>query len=175
MAVNCGSCAMPKTCELNSLNCVGPAEGLGSLALTGMAPGGTEKGSTQRAKAGGDHNLIRTDHRARSLESMHFLKSQSTPTAAANLAIAGSLATLLYCTLRCHFHMRPWLVAAEHAGSFGLRKMVLSLQACTLEGLRKLLAFLLPPIYPVGLSAVLCQIVSVCFRVVCLIPTFHYR
>lgn len=107
MVVNCGSCSMPKTCELNSLNCVGPAEGLGSLALTGMAPGGTEKGSTQRAKAGGDHNLIRTDHRARSLESMHFLKSQSTPNAAANLAIAGSLATLLYCTLRCHFHVLP--------------------------------------------------------------------
>lgn len=65
------------------------AESLGALPLTGMTPGGQDKGSTQRSKAGGDHKLIRTDHRARSLKSMNFLSSQTTPNAAASAAIAG--------------------------------------------------------------------------------------
>jgi hypothetical protein len=85
---------------------VAAAEGLGALPLTGLTPGGQEKGSTQRAKAGGDQNLIRTDHRARSLKSMHFLTSQNTPNAAASAAIAGpclvpseSLPLIVSCTV----------------------------------------------------------------------------
>lgn len=115
MAAGCIRFSMPKL-----LNCVPSAGGLGALALTGMTPGGQDKGSTQRAKAGGDHNLIRTDHRARSLKSMQFLKSQATPTTAVNAAIAGEAASQASCSA-C-FHPHEHHVGCSWPGLVGVQK-----------------------------------------------------